>query len=122
MTLENQGIHTKKRTTSGQLFKRTTACSILHELSSTARVTVEKSHRACLVALKELFLSALGEERISSLEEAMDLREAADYGSAYTSRCQKPDCELKTYSKRPEVFYRPDREIRNTQPCRLIST
>ena len=49
----------------------------------------EKSHRACLVALKELFLSALGEERISSLEEAMDLREAADYGSAYTSEDAK---------------------------------
>jgi uncharacterized protein (UPF0332 family) len=44
----------------------------------------EKSHRACLVALKEFFLDSLGEERINDLEEAMDLRESADYGSAYT--------------------------------------
>ena len=44
----------------------------------------EKSHRACLVALKELFLHALGEERINNFGEAMDLRESADYGSAYT--------------------------------------
>jgi uncharacterized protein (UPF0332 family) len=44
----------------------------------------EKSHRACLVALKEFFLDALGEERIDDFEEAMDLRESADYGSAYT--------------------------------------
>ncbi|HKZ41773.1 MAG TPA: HEPN domain-containing protein, partial [Candidatus Hodarchaeales archaeon] len=44
----------------------------------------EKSHRACLVALKEFFLDALGEEQIDDFEEAMDLRESADYGSAYT--------------------------------------
>lgn len=44
----------------------------------------EKSHRACLVALREFFLDALGEERINDFEEAMDLRESADYGSAYT--------------------------------------
>jgi uncharacterized protein (UPF0332 family) len=44
----------------------------------------EKSHRACLVALKEVFLDSLGEERIKDLEEAMDLRKSADYGSAYT--------------------------------------
>jgi uncharacterized protein (UPF0332 family) len=44
----------------------------------------EKSHRACLVALKEFFFDALGEERIDDFEEAMDLRESADYGSAYT--------------------------------------
>jgi uncharacterized protein (UPF0332 family) len=44
----------------------------------------EKSHRACLAALKELYLDALGEERINDFEEAMDLRESADYGSAYT--------------------------------------
>jgi uncharacterized protein (UPF0332 family) len=37
-----------------------------------------------LVALKEFFLDALGEERIDDFEEAMDLRESADYGSAYT--------------------------------------
>jgi len=44
----------------------------------------EKSHRACLIALKEFFFDALGEERINDFEEAMDLRESADYGSAYT--------------------------------------
>lgn len=49
----------------------------------------EKSHRACLVALKEFFLDALGEERIKDFEEAMDLRESADYGSAYTDEDAK---------------------------------
>lgn len=44
----------------------------------------ERSHRACLVALKEFFLDTLSEERIDDFAEAMDLRESADYGSAYT--------------------------------------
>jgi uncharacterized protein (UPF0332 family) len=44
----------------------------------------EKNHRACLIALKEFFADALDEERIKDFEEAMDLRESADYGSAYT--------------------------------------
>ncbi len=49
----------------------------------------EKSHRACLVALKEFFLDPLGEERINDFEEAMDLRESADYGSSYTDEDEK---------------------------------
>ncbi len=49
----------------------------------------EKGHRACLVALKEFFLGALGEQRINDFEEAMDLRESADYGSAYTDEDAK---------------------------------
>lgn len=49
----------------------------------------EKSHRACLVALKEFFLDALGEGRINDFAEAMDLRESADYGSAYTDEDAK---------------------------------
>lgn len=49
----------------------------------------EKSHRACLVALREFFLDSLGEERIKDFEEAMDLRESADYGSAYTDQDAK---------------------------------
>ncbi len=49
----------------------------------------EKSHRACLVALKEFFLGALGEQRINDFEEAMGLRESADYGSAYTDEDAK---------------------------------
>jgi uncharacterized protein (UPF0332 family) len=49
----------------------------------------EKSHRACSVALKEFFLDSLGEERIKDFEEAMDLRESADYGSAYTDEDAK---------------------------------
>ena len=42
-----------------------------------------------MVALKEFFLDSLGEERIKDLEEAMDLRESADYGSAYTDEDSK---------------------------------
>lgn len=49
----------------------------------------EKSHRACFVALKEFFLDALGEGRINDFAEAMDLRESADYGSAYTDEDAK---------------------------------
>jgi uncharacterized protein (UPF0332 family) len=49
----------------------------------------EKSHRACLVALKEFFLDPLGEERINDFGEAMNLRESADYGSAYTDEDAK---------------------------------
>ena len=49
----------------------------------------EKSHRACLVALKEFFLDSLGEELIRDFEEAMDLRESADYGSAYADEDAK---------------------------------
>jgi uncharacterized protein (UPF0332 family) len=49
----------------------------------------EKSHRACSVALKEFFLDALGEGRINDFGEAMDLRESADYGSAYTDEDAK---------------------------------
>lgn len=49
----------------------------------------EKSHRACLIALKEFFLDTLGEERINDFEEAMDLRESADYGSTYSDEDAK---------------------------------
>ena len=49
----------------------------------------ENSHRACLVALKEFFLDVLGEGRINDFAEAMDLRESADYGSAYTDEDAK---------------------------------
>lgn len=58
----------------------------------------EKSHRACLVALREFFLDSLGEERIKDLEEAMDLRESADYGSAYT------DQDAKNLVEKAEAF------------------
>jgi uncharacterized protein (UPF0332 family) len=49
----------------------------------------EQSHRACLVALKEFFLDPLGEERINDFGEAMNLRESADHGSAYTDEDAK---------------------------------
>ncbi len=49
----------------------------------------EKSHRACLTALKEFFLDALSERRINDFGEAMDLRESADYGSAYADEDAK---------------------------------
>ena len=49
----------------------------------------EKSHRACLVALKEFFLDALGEERINDFEEAMDLRESATTALHTQTRMRK---------------------------------
>lgn len=49
----------------------------------------EKSHRACLVALREFFLGKLGENTITDFEEAMNLRESADYGSAYSDEDAK---------------------------------
>jgi len=42
-----------------------------------------------LIALKEFFLDTLGEERINDFEEAMDLRESADYGSTYSDEDAK---------------------------------
>ena len=43
----------------------------------------------CPSALKEFFLDTLGEGRINDFGEAMDLRESADYGSAYTDEDAK---------------------------------
>ena len=39
--------------------------------------------------MREFFLDSLGEERIRDFEEAMDLRESADYGSTYTDQDAK---------------------------------
>jgi len=39
----------------------------------------EKSHYALLVAMRELFVNELGKNLISRFEQAMDLRQEADY-------------------------------------------
>jgi len=46
----------------------------------------EKSHRALLTAVRELFLRGgeLDNELIEYLSDAMDLREAADYGMVFS--------------------------------------
>jgi uncharacterized protein (UPF0332 family) len=44
----------------------------------------EKSHYALLVALKELFKNQLESELIQNFEEAMSLREEADYGLVFS--------------------------------------
>lgn len=44
----------------------------------------EKSHYALLVALRELFSSKLDAEQIPNFEEAMSLREEADYGLIFS--------------------------------------
>jgi len=44
----------------------------------------EKSHYALLVALTELFSNELEEDAIRSFEEAMSLREEADYGLIFS--------------------------------------
>jgi uncharacterized protein (UPF0332 family) len=44
----------------------------------------EKSHYALLVALRELFGNQLESELIENFEEAMSLREEADYGLIFS--------------------------------------
>jgi len=44
----------------------------------------EKSHYALLVALRELFKNLLESELIENFEEAMSLREEADYGLIFS--------------------------------------
>jgi len=44
----------------------------------------EKSHYALLVALRELFKNQLESELIQNFEEAMSLREEADYGLVFS--------------------------------------
>lgn len=44
----------------------------------------EKSHYALLVALRELFKNQLESELIENFEEAMSLREEADYGLVFS--------------------------------------
>ena len=44
----------------------------------------EKSHYALLVALRELFMDELGKPLVDSFEEAMDLRQEADYGLRFS--------------------------------------
>jgi len=44
----------------------------------------EKSHYALLVALRELFSGQLGTENIRNFDEAMSLREEADYGLIFS--------------------------------------
>jgi uncharacterized protein (UPF0332 family) len=46
----------------------------------------EKSHRALLTAIREVFLRSgeLGNDLIEDLSNAMDLREEADYGMTFS--------------------------------------
>jgi len=44
----------------------------------------EKSHRALLVALREFFDNVFGAESIRNFDEAMSLREEADYGLVFS--------------------------------------
>lgn len=44
----------------------------------------ERSHYALLIALRELFGNQLDSEDIRNFEEAMDLREEADYGLVFS--------------------------------------
>ena len=44
----------------------------------------EKSHRALLTALRELFKSSIETELLDAFEEGMDLREEADYSMIYS--------------------------------------
>jgi uncharacterized protein (UPF0332 family) len=44
----------------------------------------ERSHYALLIALRELFGNQLDSEDIQNFEEAMDLREEADYGLVFS--------------------------------------
>ena len=44
----------------------------------------ERSHRCLLIGLRELFKNTLEDNLIKSFEEAMDLREEADYESKFS--------------------------------------
>lgn len=44
----------------------------------------EKSHRCLLIGLRELYAASLGEAMVRSFEEAMDLREEADYEASFS--------------------------------------
>ncbi len=44
----------------------------------------EKSHYALLVSLRELFINVLGNSMIRSFEDAMGLRQQADYGLKFS--------------------------------------
>lgn len=85
----------KSRNSCGEEDYKWTIVQAYYSMFHAARALIyskgyrEKSHRACLVALKEFFLDSLGEERIRDFEEAMELRESADYGSAYTDQDAK---------------------------------
>ena len=49
----------------------------------------EKSHYALLVALRELFSSQLGTENLRNFDEAMSLREEADYSLIFSEEGAK---------------------------------
>jgi len=49
----------------------------------------EKSHYALLVALRELFSNQLGTQYIRNFDEAMSLREEADYGLIFSEEGAK---------------------------------
>ena len=44
----------------------------------------ERSHYAVLVAMRELFVNELGKDLIRRFEDAMELRQEADYGSEFS--------------------------------------
>ncbi|MCL4435717.1 MAG: HEPN domain-containing protein [Thaumarchaeota archaeon] len=44
----------------------------------------EKSHYALFIAIRELFLNELGRDLVSSFENAMELRQEADYGLKFS--------------------------------------
>ncbi|MBI4232297.1 hypothetical protein HY605_03625 [Candidatus Peregrinibacteria bacterium] len=44
----------------------------------------EKSHYALSIASKELFLDKLGKELVNTFENAMELRQEADYGLKFS--------------------------------------
>ncbi len=54
-----------------------------------ARGFREKSHRALLFAVEELYGGSIGVELLESMENSMDLREEADYGLLYNKDSAK---------------------------------
>ena len=44
----------------------------------------ERSHRALLIALRELFRNSIEHEFLDSFEQGLDLREEADYSMTYS--------------------------------------
>lgn len=53
----------------------------------------EKSHYALLVALRNLLATELGTKPVGDFEEAMSLREEADYGLAFSEAGAKETIE-----------------------------
>ncbi len=68
----------------GLQFKVTTRFFILQEHCCTAKDFAKKSHYALLVAIRELFRDELDLSLIQGFEDAMNLRQTADYGLTFS--------------------------------------